>query len=105
MPGFDGTGPLSRGPMTGRGMGYCGAGISVRPRFGYGRGTGRGLGRGWFCRGLGIGYGGVMQPVGPQMRKADLREYADFLKDELKAIKGELERIEEALESETPKDE
>jgi len=23
MPGFDGTGPLGRGPMTGRGMGYC----------------------------------------------------------------------------------
>jgi len=23
MPGFDGTGPLGRGPMTGRGMGFC----------------------------------------------------------------------------------
>jgi hypothetical protein len=23
MPGGDGTGPLGRGPMTGRGMGYC----------------------------------------------------------------------------------
>lgn len=23
MPGFDGTGPLKRGPMTGRGMGFC----------------------------------------------------------------------------------
>jgi hypothetical protein len=23
MPGFDGTGPRGRGPMTGRGMGYC----------------------------------------------------------------------------------
>ena len=23
MPGFDGTGPGGRGPMTGRGMGYC----------------------------------------------------------------------------------
>jgi len=23
MPGFDGTGPLGMGPMTGRGMGYC----------------------------------------------------------------------------------
>jgi hypothetical protein len=23
MPGFDGTGPLGLGPMTGRGMGYC----------------------------------------------------------------------------------
>ena len=23
MPGFDGTGPMGTGPMTGRGMGYC----------------------------------------------------------------------------------
>ena len=23
MPGFDGTGPQSQGPMTGRGEGYC----------------------------------------------------------------------------------
>jgi len=23
MPGFDGTGPMGRGPLTGRGMGYC----------------------------------------------------------------------------------
>ncbi len=23
MPRFDGTGPISQGPMTGRGMGYC----------------------------------------------------------------------------------
>jgi hypothetical protein len=23
MPGFDGTGPESQGPMTGRGAGYC----------------------------------------------------------------------------------
>ena len=23
MPGFDGTGPIRQGPMTGRGFGYC----------------------------------------------------------------------------------
>ncbi|MDQ1327817.1 MAG: hypothetical protein QG641_1100, partial [Candidatus Poribacteria bacterium] len=23
MPGFNGTGPMGLGPMTGRGMGYC----------------------------------------------------------------------------------
>ncbi|RLC47442.1 MAG: hypothetical protein DRH70_03345 [Candidatus Coatesbacteria bacterium] len=23
MPGFDGTGPMGHGPLTGRGMGYC----------------------------------------------------------------------------------
>ena len=66
MPGFDRTGPRGRGPMTGRGMGFCdpadnyegvtnystyGAYYS-RPRWGM-RYGGRGLGRG---RGFGQGY-------------------------------------------------
>ena len=38
MPGFNGTGPLSRGPFTGKGQGYC---ISQ-----VGEGTDRGVGRG-----------------------------------------------------------
>ena len=33
MPGFDKTGPNNQGPMTGRGMGPCGAGM----RRGFGR--------------------------------------------------------------------
>jgi len=55
MPGGDGTGPMSMGPMTGRGAGYCAgypaAGFMNRgPGFGFG-GGGRGRGRGrrnWF---------------------------------------------------------
>ena len=49
MPGFDGTGPMSMGPMTGRAAGFC-AGYDAP---GYanpvpGRGFGRGVwGRGW----------------------------------------------------------
>lgn len=34
MPGQDQTGPLGQGPMTGRGMGFCGKGF----RRGFGRG-------------------------------------------------------------------
>jgi len=38
MPGRDGTGPLGRGPRTGRGLGPCGSGrrrvSSARPRLG-----------------------------------------------------------------------
>lgn len=62
MPGFDGTGPLGRGPMTGRGRGYCVMPIQKtvpfspvygplvnwffrRPRFGLG------FRRGWGSRG------------------------------------------------------
>ena len=33
MPGFDGTGPLGKGPMTGRGMGYCAVRLPVYGRF------------------------------------------------------------------------
>ncbi|MFZ5643937.1 MAG: DUF5320 domain-containing protein [Bacillota bacterium] len=45
MPGFNGTGPLSSGPMTGRGRGFCmmevGSGTFL------GAGCGRGRGYGW----------------------------------------------------------
>ncbi|RLG11418.1 hypothetical protein DRN69_07755 [Candidatus Pacearchaeota archaeon] len=30
MPGFDGTGPLGLGPLTGRGRGYCRLGLGRR---------------------------------------------------------------------------
>jgi hypothetical protein len=75
MPGYDGTGPMGRGAMTGRGMGYCniprqeqlpqieGEGISQtaqyrQPVYGVGRGgIPRGCGRGR-CFGGGRGFGG-----------------------------------------------
>ena len=44
MPGGDGTGPLGQGPMTGRGMGWCGHRGDAR---GLGRGRGRGAGACW----------------------------------------------------------
>jgi hypothetical protein len=60
MPGGDGSGPMGRGPMTGRGAGYC-AGYNMPgfanpnfPRMGMGWGPGRGFGYG---RGFGRGYG------------------------------------------------
>ena len=53
MPAGDKTGPLGLGPMTGRGMGYCGGSAApgyVAPiggrQWGGGRGAGRGAGRG-----------------------------------------------------------
>jgi len=37
VPGFDGTGPLGQGPITGRGEGYCAIRLSEpgQPDFGY----------------------------------------------------------------------
>ncbi len=70
MPRGDGTGPEGRGPMTGRGLGYC-AGYST-PGFtkGVGRGLARGRGRG-LGRGLGRGFrGGRGRAANPPRRFA-----------------------------------
>ncbi len=40
MPGFDGTGPQGRGPMTGGGRGYCATGMGGVVQRGFGK-------RGW----------------------------------------------------------
>ncbi|MFH1863538.1 MAG: DUF5320 domain-containing protein [bacterium] len=37
MSGFDKTGPMGQGPMTGRGFGPCGFGMGWRKRFGMGK--------------------------------------------------------------------
>ncbi len=84
MPGFDGTGPMGQGPMTGGARGYCtSAGMqaaqpNVNPavRFGMGRGScGRGMGRGrrGMGRGMGRGFGrqmpgGELAANGPESR-------------------------------------
>lgn len=53
MPRGDGTGPEGQGPMTGRGMGQCGANPDRRTNSRWaGRGTGRGQGGG---QGRGLG--------------------------------------------------
>ena len=63
MPGFDGTGPMGGGSMTGWGRGYCYAlaGGAFGPVYGRGRGYARGFGRGLaqvgFRRGFGPGWG------------------------------------------------
>jgi len=68
MPGFDGTGPAGRGPMTGGGRGWCNPYLPYRypayraypPAFGLGRprwGMGRSI-FGWGLRGRGRGIWG-----------------------------------------------
>lgn len=78
MPGFDRTGPIGRGPQTGRGLGPCGMGYG---RAGFGRGFGRGMGfrRAW----------------------ADYPEYAEYptKEQEIADLKAEKELMEKGLES------
>ena len=55
MPRRDGTGPMGRGSMTGRGLGVC-TGVNAS---GFGRGMGMGLGLG-----LGLGFRGCRRGFG-----------------------------------------
>ncbi|MBM7582719.1 hypothetical protein JOD02_001576 [Caldicoprobacter guelmensis] len=119
MPGFDGTGPLGQGPMTGGGRGYCVVPLNKHcrgwcdPRF-FGRGRGRGY-RHWFwATGLpgwiraAYGYpafGGWVNPyaypyyVGDasQLKEIDiLKEQAEVLKQQLQDIQDRIKEIEES---------
>ena len=104
MPGFDGTGPLGEGPVTGGSFGYCGArrrprnalrGRPIYRRFGAGGGFGFGRGRG-ISRGFGLSYGDWRPgAVDAKPRLAELQQKANdlraYLKD-LEASIGELEK-------------
>ena len=112
MPGYDRTGPMGRGPMTGGGFGNCAGGRSRRVG-GFGRGAGRGGrpwggGRGWSFgggRGRGAwtygpaygGYGG--RPAGSGFSEAEeLRAAAEDLKSELEAVEARLAELERNVE-------
>ena len=121
MPGFDGTGPMGAGPMTGGARRFCNsvyAGYDpMNGRgFGYGRGYGRGMGRGrGFRRGFGPGFGmgrgygrgfggqafypawgaGYGQAYGPYPMNP--QDEAGMLRDEAEYMKQELAAIQKKL--------
>ncbi len=111
MPRGDGTGPMGRGPMTGRGAGFCSwlgaSGYTDTPpafRVGYGRGRGfRGGGRGRRNRFFASGFWGWMRPAGdaamyrspdPELEKQMLKREADALKAELSSLQKRLDELE-----------
>jgi len=79
MPGRDGTGPLGTGPMTGRGMGYCGH--SLRTHW-----ADRRL---WGC-GRGMGYGISQSPVQEKERLAEIEKALSEQLSEVRRIQTEL---------------
>ena len=100
MPGFDRSGPMGAGPMTGGRRGMCG-GAYGRPGnigYGYGYGAGRGLGfRRGHGRGRGVGYAGyggypVPRSLAPAYPVSSADELA-MLQAEAKAIQASLESI------------
>ncbi|MFW5788197.1 MAG: DUF5320 domain-containing protein, partial [Halanaerobiales bacterium] len=101
MPRGDGTGPAGRGPMTGRGAGYC-AGFNVP---GYMNAVpGRGMGRAWR---RGFGGAGYVHPVQPQIpagrgyygqpQAQAAYSHEDAQKQELEYLKNTEKAIEEEL--------
>lgn len=118
MPAGDRTGPIGRGPMSGRAAGYC-AGFGMpgyaNPLPGQGFGMGFGRGRGAWGRGFGGGgrgwrhmyfatglpgwarFGAYPQPnpqVDPETEKQALKNQAEALQLELDFIKKRLSEIE-----------
>jgi hypothetical protein len=78
MPKLDGTGPMSQGPMTGRGVGPCGGGMR--------------MGRGGCCGGSGFGF---RRFFSPKNELAALENEEKILTEELEAIKSEKKAIED----------
>ncbi len=85
MPGMDKTGPSGQGPLTGRGLGPCGAGA----RRGFGRGMGRGFGMG--SRRFALSGQGV-QPV--VLSEVDEKK---ILEQELKELDLDKQEVEKRL--------
>ncbi len=95
MPGFDGTGPMGGGPMTGRGMGFCAGRQPAGARRFAGRGRGFGFGRGWgggFGWGRGFGWGAMPAQAGVDAN-VETAELAGMVAD----MRARLEQLESLL--------
>ncbi len=105
MPGFDGTGPMGGGPMTGGARGYCNPSSQGVPYYGYGRGLGlargyrggRGLGR-FSGRPWGGRFAGSppVHPAAPSNEIEALKAGADSLNRELEAINARIAELEKS---------
>ena len=102
MPGFDRSGPMGAGPLTGGRRGMCGSAYTrPAPDYGYGYGRGQGFrhgrGRG---RGAGgyAGYGGYPVPraFGPAYPVSQADEMA-MLQAEARAMKASLESVQSRI--------
>ena len=109
MPGFDGTGPMGMGQMTGGMRGWCSpyGGSFVRSGFDPFYGRGRGRGRGYRHMFWTTGFPGRMRsrafgswgdpipmPYTREQEVGFLKNRAAALKEELDAIDNRLQNIE-----------
>jgi len=105
MPSGDGTGPVGRGPMTGRAVGYCAGyqipGYSNSRGFGvgrgfFGRGRGRGLGRGFWGRGRGFWWK-ESYPDSYSLPMQSIEEEKIYLENTVKDLEEEIKTIHERI--------
>ncbi len=96
MPGFNGTGPLGAGPMTGRGGGYCMSYVSRGARFDQKFCWGGGRGQRHWYHATGMPGWARWAPGAAQA----VTVYAPPLdgEQELCFLKGQVEYLENALE-------
>jgi hypothetical protein len=112
MPGFDRTGPEGRGPMTGRGLGFCndyrlkvGYRRGVRPRFGLrsNRAYGFGKGYGYRARFRALEDEAMDFNTSDDLRVRDYKEdkstKKEQLKQELKDLEEDKKEIQKELEN------
>ena len=83
MPERDGTGPMERGSMSGRGLGVC---IGARSELGMGQGMG-------FGRGRGLGRKFIVNPTDCKTQKELLEEQKKLFESRLAIIGKQLESL------------
>lgn len=89
MPGFDGTGPMGTGPMTGGGRGFCGMRVIGynRPVYGY-----RHTPYSYPFTGA-YGYSPYIEPMTREQETEFLKAEAEALRRELEAIEGRISQL------------
>jgi hypothetical protein len=97
MPGGNIKGPEGRGPMTGRGAGFC-AGNQHLGFDAYGRGCGRGRGMAYgrgagFGKGMGNAPGHETPNAPPEVERWNLERETEFLREELSRAEARLKEI------------
>ena len=109
MPGFDRTGPMGEGPMTGGARGRCnprgslnsfgGLGMvrGARRGFGQGFGSARGYGRGPGRRGFSPAAGGWYGPAYDRPYAMNEKDQITMLKNEAYALNSELAEINKRI--------
>lgn len=102
MPGYNKTGPVGDGPMTGRGMGFCNtANLDSARRFPGAAGSGRAMGwRRGFKRGSGAGMRGAGGRGFARRQSPDVQGYTpEDTAGAIEMLKMQAESMRDALDS------